>query len=168
MLTIGLLSDTHGYLDARIFEHFADCDEIWHAGDFGNLALAQQLADFKPLRGVYGNIDSADLRAQYPENLRFELEGVEVLMTHIASTPPNYNKRVKALLAQAPKPHLLICGHSHILQVLPDNAHNLLFINPGACGQEGWHKQKTLLKFQLSAGKIHNLQLIELGARGKI
>jgi len=161
MTRIGLLSDTHSYLDDAVFKYFADCDEIWHAGDFGTLELADQLAAFKPLRGVYGNIDGADIRQTYPENLRFNCEDVDVWMTHIGGYPDKYSPAVKRTIYTKP-PGLFISGHSHILKVMFDKKINCLHLNPGAAGKQGWHKVKTLMKFCITDKKIHNLEVIEL------
>ncbi|QJD97658.1 metallophosphoesterase family protein [Mucilaginibacter robiniae] len=165
MIRIGLLSDTHGYLDDAVFKHFADCDEIWHAGDFGTLELADQLAAFKPLRGVYGNIDGQDIRQIYPLNLRFMCEQVDVWITHIGGYPGKYNPEVRAEIYANP-PQLFITGHSHILKVMYDKKISCLHLNPGAAGKQGWHKVKTLMKFSITADKIHDLQVIELGTKG--
>lgn len=136
-------------------------DEIWHAGDIGNTGLAEKLEAFKPFRAVYGNIDGAELRVRYPLHLHFELEQVKVYMTHIGGYPGKYAPGVKdELLKNAPR--LFICGHSHILKVMPDPAFKLLHINPGACGIQGWHKVKTLVRFELSEGNISQLEVIEL------
>lgn len=164
MTRIGLLSDTHSFLPEALFTHFADVDEIWHAGDIGDVATANRLETFKPFRAVYGNIDGHELRARYPEHLMFTLEGVPVLMTHIGGYPPRYNTAIKPLLNQS-KPHLFICGHSHILKVMPDPSRQLLHINPGACGKQGWHKISTLIRFELADARVHNLEVIELGKR---
>ncbi|MFD1257653.1 metallophosphoesterase family protein [Mucilaginibacter terrae] len=161
MTRIGLLSDTHSYLDDAVFKHFADCDEIWHAGDFGTLELADQLAAFKPLRGVYGNIDGADIRQTYPENLRFRCEDIDIWMTHIGGYPDKYSPAVKRIIYTKP-PGLFISGHSHILKVMFDKKINCLHLNPGAAGKQGWHKVKTLMKFCVSEKKIHNLEVVEL------
>lgn len=155
------MSDTHSYLHPQVFKYFEEVDEIWHAGDIGNVELADKLENFKPFRAVFGNIDGADIRIRYPEILRFNLEGVEVMMTHIGGYPGKYAPGVKEQLKQHP-PKLFICGHSHILKVMPDAALRLLHMNPGACGQQGWHKVKTLLRFQLEAGNIQQLEVIEL------
>lgn len=166
-MRIGLLSDTHSHLDEKIFHYFADCDEIWHAGDFGSLAVLERLQAFKPLRGVYGNIDGAVLRAELSEDLRFTCAGVPVFMTHIGGYPGRYEPRVGQLLrADPPKGGLFISGHSHILKVMPDPKLDFLHLNPGACGNEGWHKVKTLMRFELVDGQIKQLQVIELGNRG--
>ncbi len=167
MTRIGLLSDTHSFLDERVFEHFAECDEIWHAGDFGTMELVDKLKQFKPLRGVYGNIDNAKIRAEMPLDLRFECDGVPIFMTHIGGYPGRYEPRVgKILKENPPKNGIFISGHSHILKVMPDKNLDFLHINPGACGNEGWHKVKTLVRFTLHEGNITNLQIIELGNRG--
>lgn len=168
MTKIGLLSDTHGFLDDRVFTYFADCDEVWHAGDFGTLEVADRLRAFKPLRGVYGNIDGAQIRAEMPLDLRFQCDGVPVFMTHIGGYPGRYNPRVRLILtAEPPQNGLFICGHSHILKAMPDKKLGFLHLNPGACGNEGWHQVKTLMRFVLDAGAIRDLQVIELGPRRK-
>lgn len=163
MVTIGLLSDTHGFLDDAVFKHFSDCDEIWHAGDFGP-DVAERLEAFKPLRGVYGNIDGKEIRSVYPEHLRFSVEGLDVWMTHIGGYPGKYVRQVKGEIYTKP-PKLFICGHSHILKVMQDKKIDCLHINPGAAGNSGWHRVKTLIKFNVTAGKIHNLVAIEIGNR---
>ncbi|MEM8908610.1 MAG: metallophosphoesterase family protein [Bacteroidota bacterium] len=167
MTRIGLLSDTHSHLDPLIFDYFADCDELWHAGDIGNMELVERLEAFKPLRAVYGNIDGQQIRRAFPLNLRFNCEGLEVFMTHIGGYPGRYTKRVRALLQNNP-PDLYICGHSHILKVMPDPQLQLLHINPGACGVHGFHKEKTIVRFSIEAGKIENLEVVNLGRRGQI
>jgi putative phosphoesterase len=161
MTKIGLLSDTHSFLDDAVFKHFENCDEIWHAGDFGNIEVADKLAAFKPLRGVYGNIDGADIRLTYPENLGFTCENVDVWMTHIGGYPDRYSPQVKREIYTKP-PALFISGHSHILKVIYDKKINCLHINPGAAGKQGWQKVRTLIRFCITADKIHNLDLIEL------
>jgi len=161
MKKIGLMSDTHSYLHPQVFKYFEQVDEIWHAGDIGNVALADQLEAFKPFRAVYGNIDGSDIRVRYPEQLFFEEEDVSVFMIHIGGYPGRYAPGVKELLLQK-QPKLFICGHSHILKVMPDPKLQLLHINPGACGQQGWHKVKTLVRFELEAGHIRQLEVIEL------
>jgi putative phosphoesterase len=160
---IGLLSDTHGFLDDAVFKHFEECDEIWHAGDFGP-DVAEKLADFKPLRGVYGNIDGKDIRAVYPEHLRFKCEELDVWMTHIGGYPGKYAPQVKGEI-YTKHPKLFICGHSHILKVIYDKKIDCLHINPGAAGNSGWHRVKTLIKFHVTEEKIHNLVAIETGNR---
>ncbi|PSL46760.1 hypothetical protein CLV51_103742 [Chitinophaga niastensis] len=161
MKKIGLMSDTHSYLHPQVFKYFEEVDEIWHAGDIGNVDLANKLEAFKPFRAVFGNIDGADIRIRYPETLHFTLEGVVVMMTHIGGYPGKYAPGIKDQLKLHP-PKLFICGHSHILKVMPDPALHLLHMNPGACGQQGWHKVKTLLRFQLDAGNIQQLEVVEL------
>lgn len=160
MTTIGLISDTHGYLDDAVFTHFADCDEIWHAGDFGP-DVAERLAAFKPLKGVYGNIDGKEIRQEFPLNLRFKCEDVEVWITHIGGYPGRYNTAVKPQIYTHP-PQLFIAGHSHILKVIFDEKIKCLHLNPGAAGKQGWHKVKTLMKFNIEGNKIGSLQVIEL------
>jgi len=164
MIRIGLLSDTHGYLDESVFSHFERCDEIWHAGDFGHIAVADTLAAFKPLKGVYGNIDGQAIRADYPEHLRFTCEAVDVWMTHIGGYPGHYSPQVKSTIQQAP-PKLFICGHSHILKVMFDQKLQCLHLNPGAAGRHGWHKVRTLLRFSIDDNRIENLEVIELASR---
>lgn len=168
MTRIGLLSDTHSYLDKAVFEYFKDCDEIWHAGDVGTTEILAQLESFKPLRAVYGNIDAKEIQWQTPEHQRFELEGFRIWMTHIGGAPPNYNPQVRPELKKN-TPDIFICGHSHILRVLRDpNLQNMLYINPGAAGNEGFHKIRTVLRFTLDNGKIPQLEAIELGKRGRL
>ncbi|MEB0262088.1 MULTISPECIES: metallophosphoesterase family protein [unclassified Mucilaginibacter] len=161
MRRIGLISDTHGYLDDAVFKHFENCDEIWHAGDFGDIELADKLAAFKPLKGVYGNIDGKDIRQVYPEHLRFMCEKVDVWMTHIGGYPDRYAPDVKREIYTKP-PGLFISGHSHILKVIFDKKINCLHINPGAAGKQGWHKVQTLVRFSITDEKIHTLDVIEL------
>lgn len=164
MKKIGLLSDTHGYLDPKIYDYFKDVDEIWHAGDVGDISVIDELRKFKPLRGVYGNIDDHVIRMELPEFNRFIIEEVEVLMTHIAGKPGKYSKPAfEELEKNAPK--LFICGHSHILLVKMDPNYNMLWMNPGACGIKGFHQVKTLLRFSITADRIHDLEVIELGKR---
>ncbi|MEO3407910.1 metallophosphoesterase family protein [Mucilaginibacter sp. CAU 1740] len=161
MTRIGLISDTHSYLDDAVFKHFENCDEIWHAGDFGTLELADQLAAFKPLKGVYGNIDDKDVRTVYPEHLRFKCEEVDVWMTHIGGYPGKYAPAVKKEIYLNP-PKLFITGHSHILKVMFDKTIGCLHLNPGAAGKQGWHKVQTLMRFNIDGDKIQDLQVIEL------
>jgi putative phosphoesterase len=166
-MRIGLISDTHGFLDEKVFNYFKDCDEIWHAGDFGTLALSDELAKFKPLKGVYGNIDDASIRLVHPKNLFFECEGLKVMMTHIGGAPGKYIPEVKQLLQQY-QPDLFICGHSHILRVMSDRQYGkLLYVNPGAAGVHGFHKIKTIIRFEINNGVISQMQAIELGERAK-
>ncbi len=164
MKKIGLLSDTHSYLDPAVFKYFDKCDEIWHAGDFGNIAVADELQAFKPLRGVYGNIDGADVRTCYPENIRFNCEQVDVWITHIGGYPNRYAPKVKTEIYTKP-PKLFICGHSHIVKIIYDKKINCLHLNPGAAGKHGWHKVRTLLRFDINGDRIENMELIELKDR---
>lgn len=166
-MRIGLISDTHSYLDERVFFHFENCDEIWHAGDVGDIAVLEKLSSFKPVRGVYGNIDDQKIRSILPLDLSFKVEGVAVYMLHIGGSPPHYAKGVKSKLKEV-EPQLFICGHSHILKVMPDHQLNkMLYMNPGAAGHHGFHKVRTLLRFEITEEKIHHLEVIELGLRGK-
>lgn len=168
MVKIGLLSDTHGYLDPKVLEHFKDRDELWHAGDIGSSALADALEKFKPLRAVYGNIDDIILQTRYPEDQFFKCEEVDVWMTHIGGVPPNYNPRIKKIL-KGSAPQIFVCGHSHILRVKRDpNFKNMLYINPGAAGNQGFHSTKTIVRFEINKSKIENMQVIELGKRGAL
>lgn len=167
-MRIGLLSDTHSYLDPRVFEYFKNADEIWHAGDIGNASVADELAKFKPFKAVYGNIDDKNLQARFPEDLWMECEGVSVWMTHIGGAPPNYNPRVKKIL-KGRIPQLFICGHSHILRIKRDaNFNNMLYLNPGAAGNHGFHAIKTLVRFELTNSEIKNMEVVELGKRGQL
>lgn len=164
MTKIGLLSDTHGDLPEKVFHYFADVDEIWHAGDIGDLSVTDRLKGFKPLRGVYGNIDGTAIRSEFPEFNRFRIEGVDVLMTHIAGRPGRYSKpAADAIVTQPPK--LLVCGHSHILLVQNDPRFNMLWLNPGACGNKGFHQMRTMLRFAIDGDRICNMEIIELGKR---
>ncbi len=167
MKRIGLLSDTHSDLDESIFQYFAECDEVWHAGDIGSLQVTDRLEAFKLLRAVHGNIDDNAIRLRYPEDLRFECEGMDVWITHIGGYPGRYSKRVADLLKINP-PNLFICGHSHILKIMPDKKHNLLHINPGACGHHGFHVMRTIVRFTIDAGKIRDVEVVELGKRGAL
>lgn len=166
MTRIGLISDTHGYLDETVLEHFSKCNEIWHAGDFGTIDLANQLASQSglPVRGVYGNIDGEDVRSAYPEQLLFHCEEVKVMMRHIGGYPPRYNPETKKELL-IHKPHLFIAGHSHILKVMYDDKINCLHMNPGAAGKQGWHKVRTIIRFVIDGKEMKNCEVIELGSR---
>ena len=163
-MKIGLISDTHGHLDDRVFKHFDPCDEIWHAGDIGTLEVATKLGDFKPLRAVYGNIDGKEIRAIYPEDLWFTCEDITIWITHIGGYPPRYNSRTKAILKEK-VPGIFVCGHSHILKIIKDPKLGLLHINPGAAGLQGFHRVKTLVRFDINGDRIENMQVIELGKR---
>lgn len=167
-MEIGLISDTHGFLDPRVEEAFSDCDEIWHAGDVGDVAIIDRLAAIKPVRGVFGNIDDQAVRDRWPEDERFELEGVDVWITHIAGHPGRYDPRVRRGLQLAP-PRLLVCGHSHLLRVEIDSRFgHLQYVNPGAAGHRGQHLIRTLMKLELVDGAIQRLRVVELGPRGRI
>lgn len=167
MTRIGLISDTHGYLDEAVFRHFEKCDEIWHAGDFGNIGIAEHLATATglPVKGVYGNIDSYDVRSVYPETLQFNCEKVKVLMKHIGGYPKKYAPGVKQELVAAGA-GLFISGHSHILRIIYDDSLNCLHINPGAAGKQGWHKVRTIARFSIDGAAIKDCEVIELGKRG--
>lgn len=164
MTKILLLSDTHGHMDKTILKYAAQADEIWHAGDIGNLGVMDALKYLKPLRGVHGNIDDHIIQKEYPENNRFMCEGVDVWITHIGGYPGSYNVRVRDEIKMNP-PKLFICGHSHILKVMHDKKSGLLHMNPGACGRHGFHQVRTMLRFVIDGDKISDLEVIELGKR---
>lgn len=167
-MKIGLLSDTHSFLDNKVFDYFKEVDEIWHAGDVGDAEVINQLEKYKTVRAVYGNIDDKNIISRYPEDNWFDCEGTIVWMTHIAGAPPNYNPRIKKVL-QEKIPGLLICGHSHILKVVKDKTYqNMVYINPGAAGNHGFHHMKTILRFEILNKEIKNMEVIELGKRGKL
>ncbi|TVZ50972.1 metallophosphoesterase family protein [Dokdonia sp. Hel_I_53] len=161
MKKILLLSDTHGYIDEHILSHVKSVDEVWHAGDIGDLKVTDNIKKLKTLRAVYGNIDSADVRQEFPLNNRFDCEGVDVLITHIGGYPGRYSPAIREEIYQNP-PKLFICGHSHILKVMPDKKRSLLHMNPGAIGKHGFHKVRTMLSFTVDTGKIENLEVIEV------
>ncbi|MBN2663221.1 MAG: metallophosphoesterase family protein [Bacteroidales bacterium] len=161
MKKIGIISDTHTYLTDEIYKFYKDVDEIWHAGDIGNIETANKLADFKPFRAVYGNIDGSDIRNIHPENQRFMIEGLDVWMTHIGGYPGKYDMRVKPQIFQKP-PNIFISGHSHILKVLFDKKLNLLHINPGAFGISGFHQVRTAVRLVLDNTNIKDLEVLEL------
>lgn len=162
MLRVGVLSDTHSYLDPAVFSHFETCDEIWHLGDIGDGKILDDLRDFRPTFAVYGNIDDRHLRTELPEDLVLEREGLKFLLTHIAGLPGKFPSRVKNLI-RIHRPDLLICGHSHILRVIKGDS--LIYMNPGAAGRHGFHAVRTLLRMELSEGRISHLEAIELGRR---
>ncbi|KAB1067129.1 metallophosphoesterase family protein [Tamlana haliotis] len=164
MTKILLLSDTHGYIDEAILKHVKQADEVWHAGDIGSLKVTDAIKKLKPLRGVYGNIDDSEVRVEFPEHNRFTCEGVDVWITHIGGYPPKYNSRVIQDIKANP-PRLFICGHSHILKVMPDKKLNLIHMNPGAVGKHGFHKVRTMLRFTIDGRKIDNLEVIEFPVR---
>jgi putative phosphoesterase len=164
---IGLLSDTHGYLDPKIFKYFEWCDEVWHAGDIGDITVSNRLSEFKTFRAVYGNIDGQNIRSIHPEDQLFLCEEVKVFITHIGGYPGNYFPEARKKIGEH-KPDLFICGHSHILKVMRDTKYNLLHMNPGAAGKSGFHKMKTMIRFEVNGKRIENLEVIELGLRGTI
>ncbi len=163
-MKIGLLSDTHSFLDSAIFDYFAECDEVWHAGDIGDAEVLDQLEAFKPLRAVYGNIDDTQIRGRTPLNNIFTIAGLSVVMTHIGGYPGRYTPRLRKLLDEH-QPDVYICGHSHILKVMMDKKRHILHLNPGACGRHGFHKVRTLLRFEIKDARVTNMEVIELGAR---
>ena len=160
MKRILLLSDTHSYIGDDILKHVKQADEVWHAGDIGNLRVTDAIKQLRPLYAVYGNIDNKEARAEFSEHLRFMCEDVDVWMTHIGGYPPNYNNRIRNEIKDNP-PRLFICGHSHILKVMPDKKLNLIHMNPGAIGKHGFHKARTMLRFTIDGKKIENLEVIE-------
>lgn len=166
MTNIGLISDTHGYLDENVFKHFENCREIWHAGDIGSIEIARRLATLSGLtfRAVYGNIDGQDIRAEFPEQLVFTCEQVKVMIRHIGGYPPKYNPETKKELF-IHQPQLFISGHSHILKVMYDDKLNCLHMNPGAAGKQGWQKVRTILRFTIDGKEIKNCEVIELGKK---
>ncbi|MEC3907479.1 metallophosphoesterase family protein [Tamlana sp. 2201CG12-4] len=164
MTNILLLSDTHGYIDQDILKYVRQADEVWHAGDIGDLSVTDAIKALKPLRGVYGNIDDTKVRTEFPEHNRFMCEEVDVWITHIGGYPPKYNSRVKDGITRHP-PRLFICGHSHILKVMPDKKLNLIHMNPGAVGKHGFHKTRTMLRFTIDGKKIDGLEVIEFPVR---
>jgi putative phosphoesterase len=164
MTKILLLSDSHSYMDDRILEYAGQADEIWHGGDFGSFEIIERLEKMKPLKGVYGNIDNAKIRSEFPEVNRFFCENVEVLMIHIGGYPGKYSPLAKEKIAEK-TPKLFISGHSHILKVMFDQKNNLLHLNPGACGKQGWHKMRTMMRFVIDDTEIKDLEVIELGPK---
>jgi putative phosphoesterase len=166
-MKILLLSDTHGYLDPGVMPHIKECDEIWHAGDIGDASVVKALESLKPLRAVFGNIDDKEMQSKFPEDLWFECDRLKIWMTHIGGAPPNYNPRVNKILKER-IPNVFICGHSHILKVKKDEKLNMLYINPGAAGNQGFHSMKTVLRLEISNGKINKLEVVELGKRGQL
>jgi hypothetical protein len=166
VIQIGLISDTHGFLDEKVFDYFKNCDEVWHAGDFGE-DVANRLnaeSDRTVIKGVYGNIDDQEIRSEFPEQLVFMCEEVKVMMRHIGGSPHNYNPETRKELALH-KPQLFISGHSHILKVIYDKKIDCLHINPGAAGKHGWHKVRTIIRFAIDGKEIKNCEVIELGKR---
>jgi len=164
MLRIGLLSDTHGFFDPRITDHFSTCHEIWHAGDIGDQLVIDRLNRIAPVTAVHGNIDGYPVRSMFPAHQRHTREGVDIWMTHIGGYPGRYDPRVRAMFTNDP-PDLFISGHSHILKVMHDKKYGWLHMNPGAAGRLGLHKVRTLIRFEVDAGRIGNVDVIELGSR---
>lgn len=164
MTKILLLSDSHSYIDDRILEYASQADEIWHCGDFGSLDVIELLEKVKPMKGVYGNIDNSKIQAEFPEVNRFFCEKLEVLMIHIGGYPGRYTPLTKKEIAEHP-PKLFISGHSHILKAMYDEKNKLLHLNPGACGKQGWHKVRTMMRFVVDGEEIRDLEVIELGPR---
>jgi uncharacterized protein len=160
-----LLSDTHSFIDAQILKFVQQADEVWHAGDIGNLNVTESIQKLKPLKAVYGNIDDAMARLEFPLDMRFKVEEMDVWITHIGGYPNNYNQRIRAELTKNP-PNIFISGHSHILKVQYDQKLNLLHLNPGAAGNHGFHKVRTMLRFTIEKDKVSNLEVIELATRG--
>lgn len=167
MLRIGLLSDTHGFVPPELWTHFSEVDEVWHAGDFGNTELIDEIRARKPFRGVWGNIDGPEIRHQLPELSEFQVEDLKVSMLHIGGYPGKYTKAATESLNRF-RPRLFISGHSHILKVIFDPKRDCLHINPGAAGHQGWHQLRTFVRFTINGSKIENLEVIESGPRGKL
>lgn len=163
-MRIGLISDTHSFIDPNWEKYFESCDEIWHAGDIGSLTVTDHLKSLKPLRAVFGNIDHKDIRAEFPETLVFNCEGVKVLMIHIGGYPDKYDGFARTLIMEE-QPGLFICGHSHILRVIYDKKYKMLTMNPGAAGIHGFHKVKTIIRFTILEGRISDAEVVELGSR---
>ena len=163
-MRIGLISDTHGFLDPAVATYFAECDEIWHGGDLGSMEVLNRLRAIRPLRAVYGNVDGPELRSVLDEDLQWDCEGIRVYMTHIGGYPGRYDRRARKELMLR-KPGLFICGHSHIMRVMRDQALGLVHLNPGAAGKQGWHKVRTLLRFTVTAGQVSGVEAVELGPR---
>ena len=164
MTRIGLVSDTHHYLDEAIFEHFKNCDEVWHVGDFGSEDIAKRIKEKKKIRGVYGNIDGQDIRTEFPELLVFMCEDVKVMIKHIGGYPPKYNPETKKEIL-IHRPQLFISGHSHILKIMYDDKLNCLHMNPGAAGKHGWHKVRTIIRFVIDGVEMKDAEVIELAPR---
>lgn len=164
MKKILLLSDTHGHIDDRIKKYAGEADELWHAGDIGTTSISDELKKIKPLKAVFGNIDGAEVRKEFPLNNRFMCEGVDVWITHIGGYPGKYSPAVKADIVNNP-PKIFISGHSHILKVMQDKKLNLLHMNPGAAGKQGFHQMRTMLRFKIDGEEIKELEVIELGKK---
>lgn len=165
-MKILLMSDTHSYIDDKILEYVDQADEVWHAGDIGNSMVSDAIQKRRPLRAVYGNIDGTEIRKEFPLEQDFVIDGYHVYMIHIGGHPKRYAKGIKEQL-RLKKPDLFICGHSHILKVVNDHERHLLHMNPGAIGKQGFHLKRTMLRFEINSGSINNLEVIDLGKRGK-
>ena len=165
-MKIGLLSDTHGYIDDHILSLLSESDEIWHAGDIGDWHVIERLEEVAPVRAVFGNIDSPDICRRVPEDNIFDIEGMKVAITHIGGYPGKYSKHGRQLI-QNTSPRIFITGHSHILKVMNDQKYDLLHINPGAAGRSGFHQIRTMIRFEINSGRPEKLEVIELGKRGK-
>ena len=163
-MKIGIISDTHGYMDDRILFHLRDCNEIWHAGDVGDAVVLDRLNEVAPVIGVYGNIDGSAVRLRLPEFVRYEKDGFRMLLMHIAGAVGKYNETVRKHLEEF-RPGVLVCGHSHITKVMFDKRFNCLYVNPGAAGRHGFHQVRTLIKVELTAGRLHRMSVVELGPR---
>jgi putative phosphoesterase len=166
MKKILLLSDTHSHIDERILHFVSEADEVWHAGDIGDLAVTDAIAALKPLKAVYGNIDDHKARSSFPLDLKFDCEGMKVWITHIGGYPGKYNQRIREEIQKNP-PQIFIAGHSHILKVQWDKSIQCMHLNPGACGVSGFHQMRTMLRFSIDMGTLKDLEVIELGLRGK-
>lgn len=167
MIKIGLISDTHNYLDPQVLDFFSDRDEIWHAGDFGTIEIAEELEKVAPLIGVYGNIDGSDVRDKYPLHQRFEREGLDIWMTHIGGIPGRYCIPIREEI-QKNTPQLFVCGHSHILKIARDQELNkMLYMNPGAAGRHGFQEERTIVRFEIDTGRVQNVEVINLGPRSE-
>lgn len=164
---IGLISDTHSYLDEAVFDHFKQCDEVWHAGDFGSMEVIEKLRRFKRLRGVYGNIDDGSIQHIFPEEEMFTCEAAKVFIRHIGGYPGRYAPGVKEKIRKD-SCQLFISGHSHILKIQYDQQLGCLHMNPGAAGNQGWHKMRTIIRFAIDGKDMKDCEVIELGPRGKI
>lgn len=166
MLKIGLIADTHGFFDPKLKKHFEEVDEIWHAGDIGEMVVLEKLQSMKPVEVVHGNIETPQIQRSLPEVIVASKEGLKLMMIHIAGRPGRYAKGIDSLLKKH-QPDLLICGHSHILRVERDPRYNMIYLNPGAAGQQGFHKKRTILLFTIDSGKLKDMKAVELGVRGK-
>lgn len=162
MIKIGLISDTHGFLDPQVKEYFKECDEIWHAGDFGNMSIADSLREIAPVIGVYGNIDGADIRSEFPLHQRFNRDGLSIWMTHIGGIPNRYCIPIREEMNTNP-PDIFVCGHSHILKIVRDEqSGNMLYINPGAAGKHGFQVERTIVRFEIASRKLQKMEVIHL------